>query len=276
MSQRRNSLATWVLNLGLAGAAFITAAPLLWMLSVSLMPVGEANSLPPRVLPSAPTLEHYREIFVHLDMGRYLKNSLILSGGTTLLSVLLCALAGYSFAKLRFGGRDRLFGSILLLLVVPAQVGMLPLFLILKQMGLVNTFAGAMIPGLASIASIFLIRQFAITLPDELLDAARIDGASESQIFFRIVLPLLTPILVTVGVLTFLTSWNDFLWPLIVLAGESNYTLPAALANLSGEHVQDTELMMAGSVLTILPGIVLFFALQRYYVEGVLMGSLKE
>jgi multiple sugar transport system permease protein len=276
MSQRKNSLAAWVLNLGLAGAAFITAAPLLWMASVSLMPVGEANSLPPRVLPSAPTLEHYREIFVHLDMGRYLKNSLILSGGTTLLSVLLCALAGYSFAKLRFGGRDRLFGSILLLLVVPAQVGMLPLFLILKQMGLVNTFAGAMIPGLASIASIFLIRQFAITLPDELLDAARIDGASESQIFFRIVLPLLTPILVTVGVLTFLTSWNDFLWPLIVLAGESNYTLPAALANLSGEHVQDTELMMAGSVLTILPGIVLFFALQRYYVEGVLMGSLKE
>jgi multiple sugar transport system permease protein len=276
MSQRKNSLAAWVLNLGLAGAAFITAAPLLWMASVSLMPVGEANSLPPRVLPSAPTLEHYREIFVHLDMGRYLKNSLILSGGTTLLSVLLCALAGYSFAKLRFGGRDRLFGSILLLLVVPAQVGMLPLFLILKQMGLVNTFAGAMIPGLASIASIFLIRQFAITLPDELLDAARIDGASESQIFFRIVLPLLTPILVTVGVLTFLTSWNDFLWPLIVLAGERNYTLPAALANLSGEHVQDTELMMAGSVLTILPGIVLFFALQRYYVEGVLMGSLKE
>lgn len=276
MSQPRRSLASVVLNLGLAGAAFITAAPLLWMLSVSLMPVGEANSLPPRVLPSAPTLEHYREIFVHLDMGRYLKNSMILSGGTTLLSVLLCALAGYSFAKLRFGGRDRLFGSILLLLVVPAQVGMLPLFLILKQMGLVNTFAGAMIPGLASIASIFLIRQFAITLPDELLDAARIDGASESQIFFRIVLPLLTPILVTVGVLTFLTSWNDFLWPLIVLAGERNYTLPAALANLSGEHVQDTELMMAGSVLTILPGIVLFFALQRYYVEGVLMGSLKE
>lgn len=276
MSQPRRSLAAVVLNLGLAGAAFITAAPLLWMLSVSLMPVGEANSLPPRVLPSAPTLEHYREIFVHLDMGRYLKNSMILSGGTTLFSVLLCALAGYSFAKLRFGGRDRLFGSILLLLVVPAQVGMLPLFLILKQMGLVNTFAGAMIPGLASIASIFLIRQFAITLPDELLDAARIDGASESQIFFRIVLPLLTPILVTVGVLTFLTSWNDFLWPLIVLAGERNYTLPAALANLSGEHVQDTELMMAGSVLTILPGIVLFFALQRYYVEGVLMGSLKE
>jgi multiple sugar transport system permease protein len=276
MNRPERSLAAWVLNLGLAGAAFVTAAPLLWMLSVSLMPVGEANSLPPRVLPSAPTLEHYREIFVHLDMGRYLKNSLILSGGTTLLSVLLCALAGYSFAKLRFGGRDRLFGSILLLLVVPAQVGMLPLFLILKQMGLVNTFAGAMIPGLASIASIFLIRQFAITLPDELLDAARIDGASESQIFFRIVLPLLTPILVTVGVLTFLTSWNDFLWPLIVLAGERNYTLPAALANLSGEHVQDTELMMAGSVLTILPGIVLFFALQRYYVEGVLMGSLKE
>lgn len=264
------------LNLGLAAAALLTAAPLLWMLSVSLMPVGEANSLPPRLLPSSPTLDHYREIFLHLDMGRYLRNSLLLSSCTTFFCVLLCALAGYAFAKLRFSGRDRLFGSLLLLLVVPAQVGMLPLFLILKQLGLINTFAGAMVPGLASIASIFLIRQFALSLPDELLDAARIDGASEGQIFLRIVLPLLLPILVTVGVLTFLTSWNDFLWPLIVLAGERNYTLPAALANLSGEHVQDTELMMAGSVLTILPGIVLFFALQRYYVEGVLLGSSKE
>ncbi len=272
----QRSPAAIVLNLGLAGAALLTAAPLLWMVSVSLMPTGEANSLPPRLLPSVPTLAHYREIFVHLDMGRYLWNSLVLSSSITFLSVLLCSLAGYAFAKLRFRGRDRIFGAMLLLLVVPAQVGMLPLFLILKQIGLVNTFAGAMIPSLASIASIFLIRQFAATLPDELLDAARIDGASEAQIFFRIVLPLLVPILVTVGVLTFLTSWNDFLWPLIVLAGERNYTLPAALANLSGEHVQDTELMMAGSVLTVLPGIVLFFALQRYYVEGVLLGSLKE
>lgn len=276
MSRSKRTPAGILLNAGLAGAALLTAAPLLWMLSVSLMPTGEANSLPPRLLPSAPTLAHYREIFVHLDMGRYLWNSFVLSSGITLFSVFLCSLAGYAFAKLRFRGRDRIFGAMLLLLVVPAQVGMLPLFLMLKQLGLINTFAGAMIPSLASIASIFLIRQFAATLPDELLDAARIDGASETQIFFRIVLPLLVPILVTVGVLTFLTSWNDFLWPLIVLAGERNYTLPAALANLSGEHVQDTELMMAGSVLTILPGIVLFFALQRYYVEGVLMGSLKE
>lgn len=273
---RKPFLPSLLLNTGLALAAFATAAPLLWMVSVSLMPTGEATSLPPRLLPSSPTLEHYRQIFVHLDMGRYLFNSFKLSCGITFFAVLLCALAGYGFAKLRFGGRDRIFGSLLLLLVVPGQVGMLPLFLMLKQLGLINTFAGAMIPALASIASIFLIRQFALSLPDELLDAARIDGASEEQIFFRIVLPLLLPILVTVGVLTFLTSWNDFLWPLIVLSGERHYTLPAALANLSGEHVLDTELMMAGSVLTILPGIVLFFALQRYYVEGILIGSLKE
>lgn len=277
MRRRKSELwPAFFVNFGLALTALLTAAPLLWMLSVSLMPTGEANSLPPRLLPSAPTLAHYREIFVHLEMGRYLWNSLVLSTSITLLSVLLCALAGYAFAKLRFRGRDRLFGAILLLLVVPAQVGMLPLFLMLKHLGLINTLAGAMVPSLASIASIFLIRQFALTLPDELLDAARIDGASEGQIFFRVILPLLLPILVTVGVLTFLTSWNDFLWPLIVLAGERNYTLPAALANLAGEHVQDTELMMAGSVLTVLPGIVLFFALQRYYVEGVLLGSLKE
>ena len=147
MRRRKSELwPAFFVNIGLALTALLTAAPLLWMLSVSLMPTGEANSLPPRLLPSAPTLAHYREIFVHLEMGRYLWNSLVLSTSITLLSVLLCALAGYAFAKLRFRGRDRLFGAILLLLVVPAQVGMLPLFLMLKHLGLINTLAGAMVP----------------------------------------------------------------------------------------------------------------------------------
>jgi multiple sugar transport system permease protein len=152
---------------------------------------------------------------------------------------------------------------------------MLPLFLMLKGMGLVNTYLGVIIPGLASVFGIFLIRQYALAIPGELLDAARVDGASEWRIFRSIVVPVLVPILVTLGIFTFMATWNDFLWPLIVLSDDRHYTLPVALASLSGEHVQDVELMMAGAVVTVLPVMVIFLSLQRYYLQGILMGSVK-
>jgi len=154
-------------------------------------------------------------------------------------------------------------------------VAMLPLFLMLKWLGLVNTYAGVVVPGMAGIFGIFLVRQYALTIPDELLEAARIDGAGEARIFFAIVLPVLKPILVTLAIFTFLGTWNDFMWPLIVLTDQDLYTLPIALAVLSREHVQDNELMMAGSVLTVLPVLALFLALQRYYIRGILVGSVK-
>jgi multiple sugar transport system permease protein len=160
-------------------------------------------------------------------------------------------------------------------LVIPGQVAMLPLFLMLKGAGLVNTYAGVLLPGLASIFGIFLVREYARSIPGELLEAARIEGAGELRIFVSIVLPLLRPILVTLAIFTFLASWNDFMWPLIVLTDSALQTLPVALAGLSREHVQDNELMMAGAVLTILPPLVLFLALQRYYLRGLLMGSVK-
>jgi multiple sugar transport system permease protein len=161
-------------------------------------------------------------------------------------------------------------------LVIPGQVAMLPLFLMLKQMGLVNTYAGAMVPGLAGIFGIFLVRQYTRGIPDELIEAARMDGAGEFRTFFSIVLPVLKPVLVTLAVFSFLGSWNDFMWPLIVLNDSDLYTLPVALASLSREHVQDTELMMAGAVVTVLPVLLLFVALQRYYLQGLLMGSVKS
>jgi multiple sugar transport system permease protein len=184
-------------------------------------------------------------------------------------------MAGYAFAKLRFTGRERLFQTLLGALVIPAQVTMMPLFLMLKWMGLVNTYAGVMVPMLTSVFGIFLVRQYARTVPDELLEAARIDGAGEFRIFVRIVLPLLKPIVVTLATFTFMASWNDFMWPLIILTGQEHYTLPIALAALSREHVQDSELMMAGSVVTVLPVLVVFLALQRYYIQGLLAGSVK-
>ncbi|HEX7049217.1 MAG TPA: carbohydrate ABC transporter permease [Longimicrobiales bacterium] len=255
--------------------AVIALAPMLWMVSASFMPAGQANQFPPPLLPHGATLEHYRALFTRLELGRALLNSTIIAGSATVISLLINSMAGYAFAKLRFPGRDRLFRLLIAGLVIPVQVAMLPLFLLLKEMGLINTYVGAIAPVMASIFGIFLVRQYALAIPDDLLDAARIDGAGELRVYASIVLPVIRPILATLAIWTFLTTWNDFLWPLIVLVDDAKYTLPVALANLSGEHVQDTELMMAGSVLTVLPVLVVFLCLQRYYIQGVMAGGLK-
>ncbi|HXT04878.1 MAG TPA: carbohydrate ABC transporter permease, partial [Casimicrobiaceae bacterium] len=193
----------------------------------------------------------------------------------TTLSLVFNVMAGYAFAKLRFTGRDRIFKLMLGALVIPGQVAMVPLFLLLKHMGLVNTYGGVIVPALASIFGIFLVRQYALSIPDDLLEAARIDGATEWRIFRSVVVPLLKPIIVTLAVFTLLGTWNDFMWPLIVLTDRNLYTLPVALASLAREHVQDNELMMAGSVLTTVPVLCVFLALQRYYLQGLMIGSVK-
>jgi multiple sugar transport system permease protein len=268
-------VAGWIVNGLLCGMAAIALFPLLWMVAASLMAPGESGAYPPPLVPERPTLSNYRELFAHAGMGRYLANSVLLAVSATLLSLVFNVAAGYGFAKLRFPGREQLFKGLVGALVVPAQVAMVPLFLLLKQMGLVNSYAGVIVPGMASIFGVFLVRQYALSIPDELLEAARIDGASEFRIFRSIVVPLLKPIVVTLGVFTLLGTWNDFMWPLIVLTDRELYTLPVALANLAREHVQDNELMMAGSVLTTLPVLVVFVALQRYYIEGLTVGSVK-
>jgi len=249
--------------------------PLLWMVSVSLMAPGEASQFPPPLLPDAPGFSAYRALFATTGIGTYFINSLIVATLGTMLSLAFNATAGYAFAKLKFRGRDRIFQLLLAALVIPGQVAMLPLFLMLKEIGLINSFAGVLVPVTASIFGIFLVRQYALSIPDELLEAARIDGASEGRIFLQIVVPALTPILVTLALFTFLGVWNDFMWPLIILTDQDKYTLPVALAALSREHVQDNELMMAGSVLPVLPVLLLFLMLQRYYMQGLLAGSVK-
>jgi multiple sugar transport system permease protein len=272
MKQRTGS---WLVN-GLLGLfALLTVFPLLWMVSVSLMPTGASSSYPPPLLPLRPTFIHFQQLFAQQHMGRYLLNSIIVASCTTLLALLLSAMAGYAFAKLRFRGRDAIYGLLLAGLLVPAQVTMIPLFGLLKVMGLVNSYAGAVLPSAASIFGIFLVRQYALSIPEDLLDAARIDGASEWRIFRSVVMPLLTPILVTLGIFVFLATWNDFMWPLIVLTDRDMQTLPVALAGLSREHFQDNELMMAGAVVTVLPVLSLFLVLQRFYMRGILLGSVK-
>jgi len=260
----------------LAFGAALTLLPLLWMLAASFMPAGEASAVPPRLVPSSATLEHYRALFGRLHLTRSLLNSAGLAIAVTAVSLFLNSMAGYAFAKLRFAGRDRLFRVLLGALVIPAQVAMLPLFLMLRALGVIDTYWGVIVPGMASVFGIFLVRQYALAIPDSVLDAARVDGAGEFRIYRSLVLFLCAPVLVTLAVFTFMGTWNDFMWPLIVLADDRLYTLPVALANLAGEHVQDTELMMAGAVLTVLPVMLLFVFLQRYYVAGVMSGGVKE
>jgi multiple sugar transport system permease protein len=273
-ARRATSVRTIAVNAALAVVAALTLFPLAWMVAASLMVPGEASVFPPPLLPRSATLANYRELFA-AGIGRQIANSALISACATMLSLAFNLGAGYAFAKLRFAGRDATFRTLLGALVIPGQVAMMPLFLMLKVMGLVNTWAGVIVPGMAGVFGIFLVRQYARSLPDALLEAARIDGAGELRIFFLVVLPLLKPVLVTLAVFAFLGSWNDFMWPLIVLTDGTLHTAPVALASLSREHVQDSELMMAGSVVTVLPVLALFLGLQRYYMQGLLIGSVK-
>ncbi len=273
---RRSSAAAWAVNGLLALMALGTLFPLFWMLSVSLMSPGAANTFPPPLLPLHPTMANYRMLFLRADLGRYLLNSLIVSGGITLGSLVCNVAAGYAFAKLRFQGRDRVFGLLLGALVIPPQVAMMPLFLLARELHIVDSYAGVILPSMASIFGIYLVRQYTRAVPDEMLEAARIDGAGEGIIFLRVVLPLLKPIVITLAVLTFLTAWNDFMWPLIVLTGNNHYTLPIALASLARMHNQHVEMLMAGAMVTVVPVLLLFLLLQRYYIQGLLLGSVKR
>ena len=259
----------------LVAGAVLAIFPLLWMVSASFMATGEASTYPPHIIPRHFTLDNYRSLFTRLSLGRSLANSALIASVVTLISVLINSMAGYALAKLRFRSRAGVYKALSLGLILPSQVAMLPLFLMMKEMHLVNTYWGVIIPGLASIFGILLTHQYALAIPDDLLDAARVDGASELQLYRLVVLPVIAPILATLAIWTFLGTWNDFMWPLIVLSDASHYTLPVALANLSGEHVQDTELMMAGSVLTVIPVLAVFLFLQRYYIQGVMAGSVK-
>lgn len=256
--------------------AVLTFLPFLWMISASFMSTGEANKFPPSLFPNKFDFSHYQILFSRLNLTRYLINSVIISLGATFFSLLLNSMGGYAFAKFRFQNKNKLFKLLLSSMIIPGQVTMLPVFLLLKNLGLINTYWAIIVPGMASIFGIFLIRQYALSIPDSLIEAAKMDGATEFQIYYKIILPLCKPILVTLGLFTFMGTWNDFLWPLIVMTDANMYTLPVALANLSSEHVQDTELLMAGSLITILPVLIVFLALQKYYIKGIMLGSVKE
>ncbi len=255
----------------------ITIAPFLWMFLSSIKPESEILKMPPVWLPHSVTLQHYIELITKAHFMRNLWNSVIVAISATLATLLVNSMAAFVFAKYRFPLRDRLFNFLLATMMIPGQVTMMPVFILLKEMHLLNTYTGLILPGAASVFAIFLLRQYMMGIPDSLIEAARIDGCSEFTIFWKIMIPLSMPAIATLTIFTFMGAWNEFLWALIVMLDESKYTLPVALAALSGgEHGLEWGLLMAGSVVTIIPVLAVFLSMQKYYIEGIAVTGIKE
>jgi len=263
-----------VTNLVLIVGAAVTALPFFWMIFSAVKPRSEAVAYPPRLLPAEPTLEFVRYLFTSLDFGRYLVNTLVVVA-IGFVGLLLMAMAGYAFAKFQFRGRGLLFALVLSTMMIPIQVTMIPTYLVLARIGLTNTLVGIALPTLVSAFSIFLFRQFMTTIPDEVLEAARIDGAGEVRIFLSLVLPMSGPILAVQTVLTFIAGWNSFLWPLVIAGDQSRYTLSVGLALLNQQVATNPSLQMAGAAVMVVPILVVFVIFQRYIVQGFTLSGLK-
>jgi multiple sugar transport system permease protein len=250
--------------------------PLAWMLSASLMPLSEVVKVPPVWFDiSKYSLGNYRETLIDLEFARFFLNSLLIAAIITLAQLFTSSMAGYAFARFRFPGRSVLFVVVLSTMMIPFQVIMIPLFLMMIGLNLDNTFGGLILPAIVSPFGIFLMRQSMMSIPTALLEAARIDGASEFFIFFRIVLPLSRTALAALGILVFLASWDNYLWPLIITNSESLWTLPIAMSRLTEQYLSQTHLQMAGAAIMFLPILIVFLVLQRHFIEGIALGGLK-
>jgi multiple sugar transport system permease protein len=269
-------------HLVLVPITFILLVPLVWMLVTSLETPAETRRFPPVLLPQSPQWSNYPAALNAAPFLGFMGNSLIVATAVVISNVIFCSIAGYAFARLRFFGRGLLFGLLMVTLMVPFQVTMIPEFIIVKWFGVhvwsqlgIDHLGALIVPNLVTAFGIFFLRQFFLTIPVELEEAARIDGTTRLGVLFKIVLPLSMPALSTLAALTFLDSWNSFLWPLIVVNSESHMTLPLGLATFQGSHNTQWELLMAGNVFSLVPMLLVFFAAQRYFVRSVAATGLK-
>jgi multiple sugar transport system permease protein len=274
---RRGRGQSWVyvaVSLGLV----VVAGPFVWMLLGSVKPERELRRVPPTWLPQDFTLDNYRQLFSRLDFPRYFVNSAVVAVSVTVANLVVCAMLGYALAKLDFAGKRVLFLLVLGMLMVPYVALLVPQFVLVSNLHLINTYAGLILPSLAVVMplGVFLMRQYISGLPDDLIDAARVDGAGEFRIFVAVIAPLTKPALATLGILTFLSSWNNFLWPLVAAQTEDKYTLPVALALYSvGQNRTQYGLLLAGSAVIVAPVLLVFVALQRHFVQGIAMTGIK-
>ena len=260
--------------LALIGVVWIF--PFLWMALGSVKTQREILASPPKLLPEHATLENFTQWFQELNFGSYFTNSLVVAVITVLGNIVFCSMVGYALAKMKFAGKNIVFGAVMVTLMVPSVATFVPLFVIVSNLGLSNTYAALILPFLTQTIGVFLMRQFIAGIPDALMEAARIDGAGELRIFFQIILPQCGPAMATLAILTFLSSWNNFLWPLVAAQTDDMYTLPVALSLYStGQNATNYSVLLAGAVLIITPILLLFVFLQRYFIQGVAMTGIK-
>jgi multiple sugar transport system permease protein len=272
----RSGVGRVVAYLVLGVTTILSLFPFYWLLLTAFTPTESSIKLPPDFIPLHASLVNFERLFSQSpDVWNWMLNSLIIALSVTAFHVFFDTLSGYAFAKRRFPGRNLFFWMIISTLMIPPQVTLVPLYLVIRQVNLVNNLWGVILPGFADVFGIFLMRQYIQTLPTELLEAARIDGASEPGIFWRIILPLSRPAIGALAIFSFVRSWNAFLWPLIVLQKTKTMTLPVGVASLQNEFAVDYGLIFAGAAIAAVPMIVFFLLFQRYFMEGVRMGALK-
>lgn len=259
----------------LAIGSFIMVIPFVWMVVTSFKPLDEINTYPPSFFIRKPTFAAYLELFRIIPMGRYFVNSLIVTSAITLANIFFCSLAGYAFAKHRFFGRDKLFMLLVGSMMIPWQVNLIPSFVIIKKFGWLNSFSGLIIPAMSGAFGIFLMRQFIMNIPDDLIDAAKIDGCSEFTIYRKVILPLIQPALASLAIFTFMGQWNNFVWPLVVIYSSKMRTIPLALSTLNGQFGTNFAMVMAGAVIATLPVLIVFVAFQKYFIKGIALTGLK-
>ncbi|HCA4853062.1 TPA: carbohydrate ABC transporter permease [Enterococcus faecium] len=254
----------------------VIAFPFLWLIISSFKHEKDIISFPPRIFADSYTLDNYIKVWTTIPLLDYIKNTVIFAGGTVITSVFFDSLAGYAFARMRFKGKSVLFYFVLLTMMIPFQVFMIPLFIEVNLLGMLDTYAGLIIPRMTTAFGIFMMRSFFITLPDSLEGAARIDGLSEFNIFLKIMLPLSKPTLLSLGIFTLMNSWNDLLYPLILTSSSKMRTLPAGLALFTGQNISFYGPVMAGTVISMLPLLVVYIFAQKYFVQGTAMSGMKE
>ncbi|EPV1631364.1 carbohydrate ABC transporter permease [Listeria monocytogenes] len=253
---------------------FFMILPFIWMVLSSLKTDAEILKIPSTIWPETFTLDNFTKLFTEMDFAIYLKNTLIIVF-FSFFGLFLNAMAGYGFAKFKFKGKNKLFYLVLATMMIPGQVTMIPVYLLLNAAGLTNTMTGIVLPGLVGAFGIFLFRQFMSTISDDLLEAARLDGASEFYIFWRIVIPISRPVLAVQGILTFIAGWNSFLWPLIIANDEKFYTLSVGLQLLKGQYGSNYALQMAGATFMVIPIILIFMTFQKYILKGFNVSGMK-
>ena len=264
----------WVYLLLVGGLVFMVG-PFLWMLLGSIKP--QADFLrAPTLMPSTPTTDNYQRLFDQLDFPQFFFNSSVIALAVTVGNLVFCPMLGYALAKLRWRGKRLIMGLVLATLMVPAGITLIPNFILMSNLGLVNSYPGLILPFLAGPFGVFLMRQFMFGVPNELLEAARMDGANEFRIFWAVVVPIAAPVLATLGILTFLGNWNSFLYPLVMAQSPQMYTLPVALATFAtGQYQADHGMLMAGSVILVVPVLIVFIVFQRWITEGIATTGLK-